>query len=189
MLGLHLQHMAHPEHGSDQSNMNMVFCLLLQMWNSVFWPCMKADRCIDSSVDDVSLLARLITGMQQLLPGIPLQPGVALSGYSNGGMMIQTLLCRRPDIASRLSGVALLGTMLGTEFAASSCKQRLPKALPLVWIHGVKDPVLPYEAGKSLGVSALGAGACAVCCVQFRHIGDDQNMIHYASSRVCSTLC
>lgn len=48
----------------------------VQMWNSVFWPCMTSTRCVDKSVDDVSFLAGVITGMQQLLPGLPLKPQV-----------------------------------------------------------------------------------------------------------------
>lgn len=54
-----------------------VYCL--QMWNSIFWPCMTATRCVDKSVDDVSFLAGVITGMQQLLPGLPLKPQVSSS--------------------------------------------------------------------------------------------------------------
>jgi poly(3-hydroxybutyrate) depolymerase len=74
--------------------------------------------------------------------------------------MIQTLLCTKPEVANSLSAVALVGTMLGSDFAAGSCRQKLPKSLPLVWLHGVKDPVLPFAAGgQSLGVKSLGAGA------------------------------
>jgi hypothetical protein len=46
------------------------------MWNSIFWPCMTSSRCVDKSVDDVSFLAGVITGMQQLLPGLPIKPQV-----------------------------------------------------------------------------------------------------------------
>jgi len=133
-------------------------CFVLQMWNSIFWPCMSETRCVDKSVDDVSFLSYVIRNMQQLLPGVPIKSQVAVSGYSNGGMMIQTLLCKQPDIANHLAGVALIGTMMGSDFASSSCKQNLPRSLPLVWVHGLKDPVLPYSAGSSLGVRALGAG-------------------------------
>lgn len=182
-------------------------CLpLLQMWNALFWPCMLATRCIDRSIDDVSFLSSLITNMQQLLPGLPIQPTTALSGYSNGGMLIQAMLCQRPEVAAKLSGVALIGTMLVTDFAASSCKQKLPKRLPLMWIHGVKDPVLPFEAGKSMGVSALGAGWCAGCGVYAPHLlvepgarqegpGSDKAEGLYCSSKAlsihptCSSCC
>lgn len=119
---------------------------------------MSETRCVDKSVDDVSFLSYVIRNMQQLLPGVPIKSQVAVSGYSNGGMMIQTLLCKQPDIANHLAGVALIGTMMGSDFASSSCKQNLPRSLPLVWVHGLKDPVLPYSAGSSLGVKALGAG-------------------------------
>ena len=119
---------------------------------------MTSRRCIDSSVDDVSFLSYVIRNAQQLLPGIPIKPQVAVSGYSNGGMMIQTLLCQQPDIANSLAGVALIGTMLGTDFAASSCQQKLPRSLPLLWLHGVQDPVLPFEPGSCMRVNALGAG-------------------------------
>lgn len=119
---------------------------------------MSSSRCIDKSTDDVAFLSNIITNMQQLLPDLPLQPQTALSGYSNGGMMIQTLLCQRPDIVNSLSGVALLGTMLGSNFAASSCQQKLPRSLPLMWAHGVEDPVLPFAPGSNMGVKALGAG-------------------------------
>lgn len=77
--------------------------------------------------------------------------------------MIQAVLCQRPEVANSLSGVALLGTMLGSDFAASSCQQKLPRSLPLLWAHGVQDPVLPYQPGSSMGVKALGAGLCAQC--------------------------
>jgi poly(3-hydroxybutyrate) depolymerase len=139
---------------------------LVQMFNSIFWPCMgrttQADaHCVDKSVDDVAFVSGIITNMQQLLKGLPLKQRAALSGYSNGGMLAQAMLCQRPSIADSLSGVALLGTMLGSDFAASSCGRRLPRRLPLLWVHGVKDPVLPYgPGGSSMGVKALGAGAC-----------------------------
>lgn len=128
------------------------------MWNSLFLRCVGPRQCVDKSVDDVSFLSYIITNMQQLLSGLPIKPQVAVSGYSNGGMMIQTLLCKQPDIANNLAGVALIATMMGTDFASSSCKQKLPRSLPLVWVHGVQDPVLPFKPGSSQGVKALRAG-------------------------------
>lgn len=131
-----------------------------QMWNAKFWTCMTSNRCIDKSVDDVAFLSNVITNMPSLLSGVPIKPQSALSGYSNGGMVAQTLLCQRPDVANSLSAVALLGTMLGSDFVAASCQQKLPRSLPLLWAHGVQDPVLPFEAGSSsMGVKATGAEA------------------------------
>lgn len=133
--------------------------LTLQMWNSVFWTCMALSRCVDSSINDVDFIGTVIKSMPQLLQGISIKPQTALSGYSNGGMLVQALLCQQPSIANSLTGVALIGTMLGTNFASSSCQQKLPRALPLMWIHGQQDPVLPYgPGGRSMGVAALGAG-------------------------------
>jgi poly(3-hydroxybutyrate) depolymerase len=150
-------------HAAAVAAMTCRFCLHLQMWNAKFWTCMTSNRCIDKSIDDVAFLSNVITNMPSLLSGIPIKPQSALSGYSNGGMVAQTLLCQRPDVANSLSAVALLGTMLGSDFAASSCQQKLPRSLPLLWAHGVQDPVLPFEAGSSsMGVKATGAGAC-VC--------------------------
>lgn len=135
-----------------------------QMWNSLFWPCFAAvPKCVDKQQDDLGFIANLLTNMQQqLLPGMPLQPKALLTGYSNGGMLAQALLCKQPGLASRLAGVSIIASALGEEFAAESCKGRLPAALPLLWVHGTADDTLPYGRGKSEGIQMLGAGELAL---------------------------
>lgn len=130
-----------------------------QMWNSLFWPCFAAvPKCVDKQQDDLGFIANLLTNMQQqLLPGMPLQPKALLTGYSNGGMLAQALLCKQPGLASRLAGVSIIASALGEEFAAESCKGRLPAALQLLWVHGTADDTLQYGRGKSEGIQMLGA--------------------------------
>jgi poly(3-hydroxybutyrate) depolymerase len=114
---------------------------------------------VDKQLDDVGFIANLINNMQQLLlPGIPLKPKTLLSGYSNGGMLAQALLCKQPNLASKLAGVSILASTLGEQFAGRSCKQQLPAALPFLWMHGTADDTLPYGRGLSEGIQMLGAG-------------------------------
>jgi poly(3-hydroxybutyrate) depolymerase len=130
------------------------------MWNSLFWPCFAAvPKCVDKQLDDIGFVANLINNMQQqLLPGIPLKPKALLSGYSNGGMLAQALLCKQPNLASKLAGVSILASTLGEQFAGGSCKQQLPASLPFLWVHGTADDTLPYGHGMSEGIQMLGAG-------------------------------
>jgi hypothetical protein len=134
--------------------------LTLQMWNSLFWPCFAAvPKCVNKQQDDIGFISSLLTNMQQLLlPGIPLKPKALLTGYSNGGMLAQALLCKQPSLAGRLAGVGILASVLGEEFAGNSCKRQLPAALPLLWMHGTADDTLPYGRGMSEGIQMLGAG-------------------------------
>lgn len=76
-------------------------------------------------------------------------------------MMAQALLCKRPELAHKLSGVALLASIMGTSFGASNCTKQLPRALPILWLHGYDDQVLPYKPGRSVGVETVGAGESA----------------------------
>lgn len=132
----------------------------LQMWNSRFWPCFAAvPKCVDTQLDDVGFVADLLTNLQQqLLQGVPLKPKALLSGYSNGGMLAQALLCQQPSVASRLAGVSILASALGEQFAGGSCKGQLPASLPVLWVHGTADDTLPYGRAVSEGVQMLGAG-------------------------------
>ncbi|KAF6251644.1 hypothetical protein COO60DRAFT_1558494 [Scenedesmus sp. NREL 46B-D3] len=131
-----------------------------QMWNSRFWPCFAAvPKCVDTQLDDVGFVADLLTNLQQqLLQGVPLKPKALLSGYSNGGMLAQALLCQQPSVASRLAGVSILASALGEQFAGGSCKGQLPASLPVLWVHGTADDTLPYGRAVSEGVQMLGAG-------------------------------
>jgi hypothetical protein len=137
--------------------------VLLQMWNSLFWPCMAAlGKCADNRTDDIGLITHLIDSMQStLLPGIRLQPKVQLSGYSNGGMLVQAMLCRQPSIVNKLAGIVILASTLGSIFAGSKCTQKFERQVPLLWVHGQADNTLPFAGGTSEGVQVMGPGGFA----------------------------
>ncbi|KAF8067229.1 hypothetical protein HT031_002276 [Scenedesmus sp. PABB004] len=134
-----------------------------QMWTTGWWPCVASvGLCADAGVDDVRFIATLLSSLAagRLLPGLPLGAAKAhLVGYSNGGMLAQTLLCARPDVVGALASVTLLASTLGREFAAGRCARPLPRSLPLLWVHGTADATLPYGPGQSEGVAVLGAEA------------------------------
>ena len=96
-------------------------------------------------IDDVRFLSQLIDDMIAKHHADPTR--VYVMGMSNGGMMALTLACR---ITDRLAGVI---TVTGLMSAALVESCRLSKPLPVAFIHGTNDPIVPYEGG---GVSGGG---------------------------------
>ena len=67
---------------------------------------------------------------------------VYANGFSNGGGMSFVLSCRMPDrfAAAGMVGAALL-------LPSSWCKSAQP--VPMIGIHGLRDPAAPYRGGNS----------------------------------------
>jgi polyhydroxybutyrate depolymerase len=84
---------------------------------------------------------------------------VYLIGYSNGGQMVIRLL---HEIPARLAGaVVISATQPDPENFAPAAEQA--RALPVILVHGTKDPLVPYAGGmaslwgfrpRGLGLSA-----------------------------------
>jgi len=65
---------------------------------------------------------------------------VAVAGISNGGMMTLRLACQAPE---RFAGFAVVAANIavGIECPAGP-------AVPMLFIHGTDDPLIPYDGGK-----------------------------------------
>jgi poly(3-hydroxybutyrate) depolymerase len=84
-------------------------------------------------------------------------------GFSNGGMILQTLLCKSPYLRNTLGGAALVNTVLRKAYLDEACNDVLPPAttnsssssqqqqrkVPLVFIHGMQDTLFPFFEGSS----------------------------------------
>lgn len=69
------------------------------------------------------------------------------TGASAGAMMVQALACH----TDRLAAIApVMGSM--SQAAREGCV--LPKGLPVLVVHGIEDPVIPYEGGRAGGPHA-----------------------------------
>lgn len=64
------------------------------------------------------------------------------NGLSNGGGMSFVLACRMPD---RFAAVGMVGAAL--LLPSSWCRSTQP--VPMIGIHGLRDPVAPYRGGTS----------------------------------------
>ncbi|WIA33956.1 hypothetical protein OEZ86_007051 [Tetradesmus obliquus] len=136
-----------------------------QMWNSGYWQCpykSHPSHCMDSDTDDVGFLEALTKALQAKLPSKP--NDVYALGFSNGGMILQTLLCKSPYLRSTLAGAALVNTVLreayldeecvdvpppATANSSSSSSQQQQRKVPLVFIHGMQDSLFPFFEGSS----------------------------------------
>jgi polyhydroxybutyrate depolymerase len=64
------------------------------------------------------------------------------NGLSNGGGMCFALSCRMPD---RFAAIGMVGAAL--LLPSTWCKSTQP--VPMIGIHGLRDPVAPYRGGSS----------------------------------------
>ncbi len=147
-----------------------------QTWRVSFWSARTIlPRCAAPAADDAAFLSDLIPHLTATLAADSNR--VYLSGFSNGAMAVQEMLCRRPDVAAALlRGVALLAPALGADFVRQWCswgavvgrqqskgggagRRRAGPAVLVV--HGTADPTLPFGPGQRIAnVTMLGAGGC-----------------------------
>ncbi|CAN5164751.1 hypothetical protein BH11ACT2_BH11ACT2_04500 [soil metagenome] len=107
----------------------------------------NAGRCcaaaVTNKVDDIAYLNSVI---DTLIAKHHVDPRrVYIGGFSNGGMMSYRAACA---IGDRLAGVAVVSGALNLEECAA------PKALPLLIIHGLDDPTVPYDGGPPNPITA-----------------------------------
>jgi polyhydroxybutyrate depolymerase len=108
-----------------------------------------------AGVDDVAYLSAVISRLEDQYS----THGVVAAGYSNGGQMVIRLIHEIPD---RLTAAALIGATQPTPdnfTVATDARQ----PLPVLMIHGTKDPLVPYAGGMASlwGLRPRGTGLSA----------------------------
>ena len=127
-----------------------------QAWHVRFWsPSSVLPSCKQPSADDAALVDHLIATLPQRLGADGRR--VFLSGFSNGAMLAQEVMCARPAAAARLRATALLAPALAAAYAGSGCAapggggggggSGRGGGPPVLVIHGTKDPTLPVGDG------------------------------------------
>ncbi len=96
-----------------------------------------ADRL---GVRDTVFLDRVLDRLPDLLPGGAGM--VFLAGHSNGGFMAQSLALAFPG---RFAALGVVSAALSSEQAE---KLRPEAAVPILFMHGTADPVIPYDGIK-----------------------------------------
>lgn len=111
----------------------------------------NAGRCCSAAVtDNIDDIAYLNAVIDNLIAKHHVDPSrVYLGGFSNGGMMTYRAAC---EIGGRLAGIAVVSGALNVERCAA------PKALPLLVIHGLDDPTVPYDGGPPNPITAAKLG-------------------------------
>ena len=108
-------------------------------------------------VDDVAFVKAVIDLLERRYGGDRSQ--VYAVGFSNGGQMVMRLI---HEIPSALAGAAVLSAtqIVPENFAPDSPQEQ---SLPVLFVHGTKDPITPYAGGmaKMFRVSPRGLGLSA----------------------------
>jgi polyhydroxybutyrate depolymerase len=108
-----------------------------------------------AGIDDVAFLTALISRLEEQYAA----RSVVAAGYSNGGQMVIRLIHEVPD---RLAAAALIGATQPTadNFTVHA---DIHRALPVLIIHGTKDPLVPYSGGMASlwGLRPRGTGLSA----------------------------
>ena len=108
-------------------------------------------------VDDVAFVKAVIDLLERHYGGDRSQ--VYAVGFSNGGQMVMRLI---HEIPSALAGAAVLSArqIVPEDFAPDSPQEQ---PLPVLFVHGTKDPITPYAGGmaKMFRISPRGLGLSA----------------------------
>lgn len=90
--------------------------------------------------DDVAFVAKLVGKL--VADGTADAKRVYVTGVSNGGAMVMTLVCARADLFA--AGASVIMNL--TDEAAVTCHPSRP--LPMLIMNGTADPLIPYEGGR-----------------------------------------
>lgn len=98
---------------------------------------------------------------------------LALVGFSQGTMMALHVALRRAEPCAALVGYS--GALVGRDVLAEEIKSRMPIQL----IHGVDDPVVPFEAmgAAEQGLKAVGIDAETMARPGLQHGIDPEGMV------------
>lgn len=96
------------------------------------------------NIDDVAFTRRVIS---DLVASHDVDPRrVHAVGYSNGGQMVLRLLHEAPELLA--GAVVIAATMPVPESFLAPAPGTEPVPVPVLVIHGTKDPIVPYEGGR-----------------------------------------
>ncbi|MCG2629701.1 prolyl oligopeptidase family serine peptidase [Bradyrhizobium sp. WYCCWR 13023] len=90
--------------------------------------------------DDVAFIAKLVDKL--VADGTADAKRVYVTGVSNGGAMVMTLVCARADLF--VAGASVIMNL--TDESAVTCHPSRP--LPMLLMNGTADPLIPYEGGR-----------------------------------------
>jgi polyhydroxybutyrate depolymerase len=112
-------------------------------------------RAKAEGVDDVAFLSELARHISHDLGA---GRRVVVAGYSNGGQMAIRMLHEVPEL---LTAVVLVGATQPTHDNLAVTDRR--GAVPVLMIHGTKDPIVPYQGGMAslFGFRPRGTGLSA----------------------------
>lgn len=92
-------------------------------------------------IDDVKFISELISYLIETYHADP--DRVYVTGISKGGFMAARLAC---ELSQRIAAVAIVAATLDSDEGYSP---RYP--MPILYIHGTKDPIVPYKGGSLFG--------------------------------------
>jgi polyhydroxybutyrate depolymerase len=93
-----------------------------------------------AGTDDVAFIAKLVEKL--VADGTADAKRVYVTGVSNGGAMVMTLVCARADLF--VAGASVIMNL--TDEGAVTCHPSRP--LPMLIMNGTADPLIPYEGGR-----------------------------------------
>jgi phospholipase/carboxylesterase len=108
-----------------------------------------------ADVDQAQQSLRLLPGfIDELIRTYRVNEGcVYLMGFSQGAMMSLALALTRPD---KIAGVVVMSGRFPSEVLAQGVNQKALERLPILVTHGVYDPVLPIEHGRTIRKNLAG---------------------------------
>ncbi|WP_457127578.1 alpha/beta hydrolase family esterase [Mucilaginibacter sp. HD30] len=117
---------------ADKENFIVVCPASKRMWH---------DGADNKGIDDVKFIGQVIDYMIEKYNADPER--VYITGVSNGGFMTTRLAC---EIPNRVAAIAVVAATLdvGEGYDVKS-------ALPVIYMHGTKDPIISYNGGKLFG--------------------------------------
>lgn len=116
---------------------------LLRHWNAGHC-CGRGEKV---GWDDVAFIDAAMEGMQARYHIDPRR--IYLAGFSNGAMMAYRFAVERPG---RIAALAAVSGTVGSRRTPDAPEWILPEAsapLPVLILHGMADPVIPFESGTA----------------------------------------
>ncbi len=99
------------------------------------------DGADNKGIDDVKFIDQLITYILKTYNGDATR--VYVTGISNGGFMTSRLAAQ---LHNRIAAIAVVAATLNIAEGYD-----LEKPMPVMYMHGTKDPIIPYNGGKKFG--------------------------------------
>jgi polyhydroxybutyrate depolymerase len=99
------------------------------------------DGADNKGINDVKFIDQLITYILKTYNGDASR--VYVTGISNGGFMTTRLACQ---LHNRIAAIAVVAATLNVNEGYD-----LEKPMPVMYIHGTTDPIIPYNGGKKFG--------------------------------------